>query len=281
MNTVHAIAIDKTRNIYVSDRANSRIQVFDENGKFLDAWPNVRRPYSLLLSEDQHLWVADGITQKFTKFDLTGKLLYSWGTFGAFPGGFWGVHQFHTDTRGQPLHGRRARRTAAEVPAEEGREPGAPRRRATSRGRARTDVAGRMRHRAVDRHSRAGACQGARGAEPRGPGGSALVPTFEVDPAWPQPLPDRWLVGAVAGVAVDARDHVWIVHRPGTLQPNETRSIWHAAPPVIEFDPAGNVVSRGAVLARATSGPTSSMASTSTTTTMSGWAAAGRKTRRS
>ena len=71
----------------------------------------------------------------------------------------------------------------------------------------------------------------------------ALVPSFEVDPAWPKPLPDRWLVGAAAGVHVDARDRVWIVHRPGTLQPNETRSIWHAAPPVIEFDPAGNVVS--------------------------------------
>jgi hypothetical protein len=98
MNTVHAIAIDKQRRVYVSDRSNSRVQVFDENGKFLDVWPNVRRPYSFLLTEDQHLWVADGITQKFTKFDLNGKLLYSWGTFGAFPGGFWGVHQFHTDS---------------------------------------------------------------------------------------------------------------------------------------------------------------------------------------
>jgi peptidylamidoglycolate lyase len=100
MNTVHAISIDKNRRIYISDRANSRIQVFDENGKFLDVWPNVRRPYSFLLTEDQHLWVADGITQKFTKFDLNGRLLYSWGTFGAFPGGFWGVHQFHTDSEG-------------------------------------------------------------------------------------------------------------------------------------------------------------------------------------
>ena len=70
-----------------------------------------------------------------------------------------------------------------------------------------------------------------------------LVPTFEVDPTWPKPLPNRWLVGAVVGVDVDSRGHVWIVHRPGTLQPNETRSIWRAAPPVIEFDAEGNVVS--------------------------------------
>ena len=69
------------------------------------------------------------------------------------------------------------------------------------------------------------------------------APSYEVDPAWPKPLPNRWLVGAVVGVAVDSRDHVWIVHRPATLQPNETRSIWLAAPPVIEFDPEGNVVS--------------------------------------
>jgi DNA-binding beta-propeller fold protein YncE len=69
------------------------------------------------------------------------------------------------------------------------------------------------------------------------------VPTYAVDPMWPKPLPHRWIIGAVAGVAVDARDHVWIVHRPSTLQPNETRSIWRAAPPVLEFDPDGNLVS--------------------------------------
>jgi hypothetical protein len=69
------------------------------------------------------------------------------------------------------------------------------------------------------------------------------APRFEVDPKWPQPLPNQWLLGAVAGVAVDARDHVWIVHRPSTLQPNETRSIWRAAPPVLEFDAAGALMS--------------------------------------
>ena len=79
------------------------------------------------------------------------------------------------------------------------------------------------------------------GAAPAAQGGSQ-VPTFQVDPAWPKPLPNQWLVGAVAGVAVDKQDHVWIVHRPGTLQPNETRSIWRAAPPVIEFDREGNLM---------------------------------------
>jgi DNA-binding beta-propeller fold protein YncE len=71
----------------------------------------------------------------------------------------------------------------------------------------------------------------------------ARAPIFAVDPAWPQPLPNRWILGAVVGVAVDARQHVWITHRPSTLQPNETRSIWRAAPPVLEFDPSGALVS--------------------------------------
>lgn len=71
----------------------------------------------------------------------------------------------------------------------------------------------------------------------------AQTPVFRVDPAWPKPLPNHWLVGAVVGVAVDRRDHVWITHRPSTLQPNETRSIWRAAPPVLEFDAGGTLVS--------------------------------------
>ena len=69
------------------------------------------------------------------------------------------------------------------------------------------------------------------------------APVYAVDPAWPKPLPNRWLVGAIAGITVDARDHVWVVHRPSTLQPNETRSIWRAAPPVLEFDQDGTLLS--------------------------------------
>jgi len=71
---------------------------------------------------------------------------------------------------------------------------------------------------------------------------STQAPIYEVDPAWPKPLPNRWILGAVVGVAVDARGHVWITHRPSTLQPNETRSIWRAAPPVVAFDRDGTLV---------------------------------------
>ena len=80
-------------------------------------------------------------------------------------------------------------------------------------------------------------------AEVRPEPDATTIPTYRVDPFWPKPLPNHWILGAVAGMAVDAKDHVWITHRPSTLQPNETRSIWKAAPPVLEFDQDGTLVS--------------------------------------
>ena len=76
------------------------------------------------------------------------------------------------------------------------------------------------------------------------------VPAFQVDPAWPKPLPNNWIIGAVAGVAVDRRDHVWIVHRPGTIAqrqlmaektPPETTCCVRA-PAVLVFDRQGNLL---------------------------------------
>jgi len=77
------------------------------------------------------------------------------------------------------------------------------------------------------------------------PAGSAcpadvVAPRFVVDPAWPKPLPNHWRLGQVSGVAVDARDHVWIVQRPKTMTATDHGAV--AAPPVIEFDAEGNVV---------------------------------------
>ena len=68
------------------------------------------------------------------------------------------------------------------------------------------------------------------------------VEQFAVDPTWPKALPNDWLVGNVIGVGVDTRDHVWILHRPQSLSEDEVRAQWEKAPPVLEFDPAGNVV---------------------------------------
>jgi hypothetical protein len=76
------------------------------------------------------------------------------------------------------------------------------------------------------------------------------APMFEVDPLWPKPLPNHWVLGNVIGVGVDDRDHVFIVHRADTFAPQEigaaqnppTADCCKPAPPVLEFDPAGNMV---------------------------------------
>ena len=74
---------------------------------------------------------------------------------------------------------------------------------------------------------------------------SSDIPQFQVDPFWANELPNNWILGQVSGLAVDDQDHVWIVHRPRTLdarQRGEEGMCCVPAPPVIEFDPSGNVV---------------------------------------
>ena len=96
----HSVAVDAQGRLYVADRANARVQVFDANGKFLQVWPNIPFPMSVVVSRDQHVWVSDGFSHRILKYDTNGKLLYSWGTFGQFPGTLWGVHRFTTDSEG-------------------------------------------------------------------------------------------------------------------------------------------------------------------------------------
>jgi DNA-binding beta-propeller fold protein YncE len=82
-------------------------------------------------------------------------------------------------------------------------------------------------------------------------GAAKQAPRFEVDPMWPKPMPNRWILGSAVGVAVDARDHVFVVHRQdsfnartemgsGTNPP--TGECCTPAPSVLEFDADGNLV---------------------------------------
>jgi DNA-binding beta-propeller fold protein YncE len=85
----------------------------------------------------------------------------------------------------------------------------------------------------------------------------AVAPRFEVDPMWPKPMPNNWVLGQTIGLTVDDRDHIWLIHRgndPGTagldrtelavVTPGSPRvgECCDAAPPVLEFDAAGNLV---------------------------------------
>src|SRR6266851_7397718 len=89
--------------------------------------------------------------------------------------------------------------------------------------------------------------------------GTVQAPRYEVDPMWPKPLPKHWLLGNVIGVGVDSQDHVWIIHRQASLEAMENYAAANPpgpkrragvveseccqpAPPVLEFDEAGNLI---------------------------------------
>jgi DNA-binding beta-propeller fold protein YncE len=78
------------------------------------------------------------------------------------------------------------------------------------------------------------------------------APRFEVDPMWPKPLPNQWILGSTIGVGIDSKDHIFIIHRGDSTLDQRTEagaaanppvgSCCRAAPPIVEFDPEGNVV---------------------------------------
>lgn len=87
------------------------------------------------------------------------------------------------------------------------------------------------------------------GAAPRA-GTGAAPPRFEVDASWPAPLPNDWILGQVAGIAVDRHDHIWIIQRPKSLTVQEAAAVQNPptadccvpAPSVMEFDRAGRLL---------------------------------------
>jgi DNA-binding beta-propeller fold protein YncE len=76
------------------------------------------------------------------------------------------------------------------------------------------------------------------------------APRFEVDPFWPKPLPNHWVIGATIGVGVDGKDNVWIIHRAGSLEAKEQYATMTpkaaeccaAAPPVLQFNAEGDLI---------------------------------------
>jgi DNA-binding beta-propeller fold protein YncE len=64
------------------------------------------------------------------------------------------------------------------------------------------------------------------------------IPKFEVDPSWPK-LPTKWVWGQVSSVSIDEQGHAWILQRPSTVRADQ-KAKGMAAPPVLEFDEAGN-----------------------------------------
>jgi uncharacterized sulfatase len=98
-NLPHAICLDAKGRVYVGDRENNRVQVFDGEGKFLAVFKESGAPYGLFLSEGR-LFVADGRAHWVKVLDLEGKVLGRWGEKGSGPSQFNVPHMLAVDSRG-------------------------------------------------------------------------------------------------------------------------------------------------------------------------------------
>jgi hypothetical protein len=101
---VHGIAVDREHRIYVSDRDNNRIQVFTEQGEFIEEWPDILGPTGIYIDERENVWVLSTTLNQILEFNLNGELQYQFGAYcctrGGFVGGFSRPHQMTVDQEG-------------------------------------------------------------------------------------------------------------------------------------------------------------------------------------
>jgi hypothetical protein len=79
---VHGIAVDRNRRIYVSDRMNHRIQVFTEDGEYIEEWPDIWDPVAIMIDENDAVWVLDATLNRILKYSLEGERLDYFGAYG-------------------------------------------------------------------------------------------------------------------------------------------------------------------------------------------------------
>lgn len=99
-DTPHAVAVDQQGRVYVGDRENYRVQIFDADGKFLTQWKHVGSPWGLQLHSDGTLFMSDGHNDRILKMDLDGKVLGTFGRNGRMPGDLSFPHHLGVDAEG-------------------------------------------------------------------------------------------------------------------------------------------------------------------------------------
>ncbi|MGD1029580.1 MAG: peptidyl-alpha-hydroxyglycine alpha-amidating lyase family protein [Opitutaceae bacterium] len=97
-NLVHDVVIDSKGLVYVADRANQRVQVFDETGKFITKWTNIGAPWGLVyVAKENAIYMCDGKYDRVVKLGLDGEVLGQFGSYGTAPGKFTYVHDITFD----------------------------------------------------------------------------------------------------------------------------------------------------------------------------------------
>jgi DNA-binding beta-propeller fold protein YncE len=100
-NLPHTILIDKGERVYVGDRENKRIQIFDTEGKLLTQWTGIGYPYGLCFGPNGHIWMADGGYDRIVELDRNGKIIGALGEPGHAPGQFAWAHFLTFDPDGR------------------------------------------------------------------------------------------------------------------------------------------------------------------------------------
>ena len=100
---VHGLAVDREHRVYVADRRNNRVQVFTEDGAFVEEWPDITDPVGVFIDEHHAVWVISASLHRLLKYSRDGELQHSWGAYGG-PGGLAGgvfrPHQIDVDQEG-------------------------------------------------------------------------------------------------------------------------------------------------------------------------------------
>jgi sugar lactone lactonase YvrE len=116
-NTPHAVRLDSKGNLFVGDRENDRVQVFDQNGKFIRSFGGFA-PFGLFITADDTLFVADGRAHRVMKMNLEGKISETIGKVGPEPGHFFLPHGITVDKDGAiyvtEINGKRVQRFVLE-----------------------------------------------------------------------------------------------------------------------------------------------------------------------
>ena len=100
---VHGLAVDREHRVYVADRRNNRVQVFTEDGAFIEEWPDITDPVGVFIDDHHAVWVISASLHRLLKYNHDGELQHSWGAYGG-PGGLSGgvfrPHQIDVDQEG-------------------------------------------------------------------------------------------------------------------------------------------------------------------------------------
>ena len=101
---IHGVGMDRDHRIYVSDRDNNRIQVFTEDGEFIEEWPDITGPTGIHVDENEDVWVISTTLNQVLKYNKNGELQHSFGAYcctrGGFEGGLSRPHQMAVDQDG-------------------------------------------------------------------------------------------------------------------------------------------------------------------------------------